>query len=60
MANDFNQDQKTYWEIFQQEKYGNVIDQQTPIEDETAQKFTDWMRNGEESLLLELENNYPL
>ena len=35
-------------------------EQDEPGEDDTAQRFTDWMRNGEEVLLLELENNYPL
>lgn len=60
MNDNFTSDQKSYYEIWQQETHGNVIDQQTPGEDETAQKFTDWMRNGEESLLRELEENYPL
>lgn len=55
-----NNDQKTYWQIFQQEKYGNVIEQQGGAELENgkheAEAFEYWMRCGEESLLRELED----
>lgn len=50
----------TYYEQFQLEHYGNILNEPEPEDYDEAAAFEAWMRNGEESLLIEMENNYPL
>jgi hypothetical protein len=53
----------SYYELFQLSTYGNIIREDVKPElehgSDEAERFNEWMRNGEESLLREMEAEFP-
>ncbi len=46
----------TAYELFQLNKYGNILGAEPEEENDEAEKFAEWAYHQEEQLLIELEN----